>query len=358
MNLIYILLALLQFGIMITVHEYGHFISARMTGIAVQEFAVGFGPKLLQWKSRKHETLFTIRALPVGGYCMFYGDTDDDPKGEKYSEKADDPRNYNNAAVWKRMLSVVAGPVMNIVLAFLVAVALMMASGYTRIPPYISGIESGMPAEAAGLRTGDIFIEVDGKSMEGEPLSTVAASLASAKTDAPLAIVVQRDGTPVSLTVTPILDSEAGYPRIGIGMSNARPMHAGEWLPGAWNMCANAAGAIWNTLGKLFTTGEGFNDSVGPVGVVQVIAEQTQQNGFDMFFQLMILISINLGMVNMLPIPGLDGSRLVFMLLEAIRRKPVSNRVESAIHLVGYALLAGLMLFFTFRDVGRIFGIQ
>ena len=121
-TILYVLLAIVLLGVLITVHEYGHFIAARLTGIAVKEYSVGLGPKLFQWKSKKYETLFTLRPIPMGGYCMFYGDTDDDPEGVK----KDDPRNYNNAPVWKRMVSVVAGPLMNMVLAFVVAVVLMV----------------------------------------------------------------------------------------------------------------------------------------------------------------------------------------------------------------------------------------
>lgn len=123
----YILLAIVLLGVLITVHEFGHFAAARLCGIPVKEYSIGFGPKLVQWKSKKHETVFSIRPIPLGGYCMFYGDTDDDPNGEK----KDDPRNYNNAPVWKRMISVAAGPLMNFVLAFVVAVGLMAAYGVT-----------------------------------------------------------------------------------------------------------------------------------------------------------------------------------------------------------------------------------
>ena len=113
---------------------------------------------------------------------------------------------------------------------------------------------------------------------------------------------------------------------------------------------------ILDSLGKLVTTGEGANDAAGPVGVVQMVAQQTQSGGLEIFLNLVVIISINLGLINLLPIPGLDGSRLVFMLIEAIRRKPVNRRIESTVHLIGYALLLGLMVFFTFRDVSRILG--
>ena len=133
------LLALLLLGILITVHEFGHFASARASGIPVKEFSIGFGPKLVQWKSKKHETLFSIRPIPLGGFCMFYGDTDDDPDGTLMK---DDPRNYNNASVWKRMLSVFSGPAMNFVLAFVVAIVFMAVYGVTAASPFVYSVNS------------------------------------------------------------------------------------------------------------------------------------------------------------------------------------------------------------------------
>ena len=121
--------------------------------------------------------------------------------------------------------------------------------------------------------------------------------------------------------------------------------------------CASKpASPLWKVLGKLFTTGEGLNDTAGPVGVVSLVAQQTQQGGLEIYLYLLVILSINLGLMNLIPIPGLDGSRLIFMLIEAIRRKPVNQKIEAGVHLCGYVLLFGLMIFFTFKDVLRLFG--
>lgn len=354
MTIFFILLALLLLGILITVHEFGHFFAARLTGIAVKEFSIGFGPKILQWKSKKHETLFSLRPIPMGGFCMFYGDTDDDPKGEK----KDDPRNYNLAPVWKRMLSVVCGPLMNFVLAFVVAIVLMAGYGVTGTQPIIQSVDVNMPAEAAGLMVGDQFVRIGEQDVKDSTVSAVSDAISAAgASDIP--ITVLRQGQEVTLQVTPIFDGELNRYRIGIsiGSSGTRSLASGEILPAAWNSCIYASRAILDALGKLVTTGEGLNDTAGPVGVVQLVAEQTRQGGLEIFLNLMVIISINLGLVNLFPIPGLDGSRLVFMLLEAIRKRPISQKIETAVHLCGYVLLLGLMVFFTFKDVGRIFGL-
>ena len=353
MSILYILLALLLLGILITVHEFGHFISARMCGIAVKEFSIGFGPKLLQWKSKKHETLFSVRPIPLGGYCMFYGDTDDDPDGTKMK---DDPRNYNNAAVWKRMISVFSGPLMNFVLAFVVAVVLMAVYGVTAATPFVASVDEGKPAALAGLQAGDRFVTVRGVDMTNAAVTDVSAAIGDMSQGDTVDLTVLRNGEELSFTIVPQYSEAEKRYLIGITIQQGyQKLPGGLVIPAAWETCVDASHTILDALGKLVTTGEGLDQTSGPVGVVQLVAEQTQQGGFEIYLYLTVIISINLGLMNLLPIPGLDGSRLVFMAIEAVRRKPVSQKIESVIHLCGYALLLGLMLFFTFKDVLRIF---
>ncbi|NLO86742.1 MAG: site-2 protease family protein [Clostridiales bacterium] len=351
MTILYILLAILLLGILIMVHEMGHFFAARMCGIAVKEFSIGFGPKLLQWQSKKHETLFSIRPVPLGGYCMFYGDTDDDPDG---TVMKDDPRNYNKAAVWKRMISVIAGPLMNIVLAFVVAVAFAFFYGTALTTPYVAEVTPGAPAAIGGLVAGDTFMSINGVDMLDLTSADVSDAITKTNGEA-VSITVDRDGEAKELTLTPKLDAESGRYLIGITITQVTDLPKGQVLPAAWNITVETGTAIVSALGKLFTTGEGLDQTSGPIGVVQLVAEQTRQGGLEMFLYLMIFISINLGLMNLLPIPGLDGSRLIFMIFEAFRGKPVNQRIESRIILGGYLFLFGFMIFFTFKDVVRIF---
>ena len=347
MTIFYVLLALLLLGILITVHEFGHFASARLCGIPVKEYSIGFGPKLVQWKSKKHETLFSIRPIPLGGYCMFYGDTDDDPDGSKTK---DDPRNYNNAAVWKRMISVFSGPLMNFVLAFVVAIALMGIYGVTASTPFVAGVTEGQPAAEAGLLPGDVFVTVRGLDMANATTMDVSNAIGDISGGQAVDMTVLREGAAMDFTILPEYNETEGRYMIGITIQQGyQPLPGGMVVPAAWNMCREAATVILDALGKLVTTGEGLDQTAGPVGVVQMVAEQTRQGGLEIFLYLMVIISINLGLMNLLPIPGLDGSRLIFMAIEAVRRKPVSQKVESMIHLAGYALLLLLMVFFTFR---------
>lgn len=353
MTILYVLLGLLLLGVLITVHEFGHFASARLCGIPVKEFSIGFGPKIVQWKSRKHETLFSIRPIPLGGFCMFYGDTDDDPDG---TVMKDDPRNYNNAAVWKRMISVFSGPLMNFVLAFVVAVGFMAAYGVTIGAPLIAEVVAGQPAEVAGLQAGDEFVTVRGQDMANADVMDVSAAIGDVSGGEEVQLTIRRNGEEMDFVILPVYDAAEGRYMIGITIQQGyRDLPGGMVLPAAWNVCAEASTAILDALGKLVTTGEGLDQTSGPVGVVQLVAEQTRQGGLEVFLYLLIIISINLGLMNLLPIPGLDGSRLVFMVIEAVRRKPVEQKIEAMIHLAGYVLLFGLMIYFTFKDVLRIF---
>ncbi|NLI21898.1 MAG: PDZ domain-containing protein [Clostridiales bacterium] len=347
MTILYLLLAILLLGVLITAHEYGHFIAARLTGIAVKEYSVGFGPKLLQWKSKKHETLFTLRPFPLGGYCMFYGDETD-------QANTDDPRAFHKAAVWRRMLTVFSGPLMNFLLAFLLAVALMAGYGFTVAQPYVDYVEPGMPAVQAGLQAGDVLLAVNGKAIPLGDAGALSAAITALPAGEPVTLTVRRGEETFDLTLTPTYDEQEQRNRIGVGVVAYAPMQTGQMIPAAWNSCVYASTAILDSLGKLVTTGEGAQDVAGPVGVVQMIAEQTRSGGFEIFLNLAVIISINLGLINLLPIPGLDGSRLVFLAIEGIRRRPISRRIENTVHLVGFAMLLGLMVLFTFKDVGRI----
>ena len=353
MTILYVMLAILLLGILIMVHEFGHFAVARLCVIAVKEFSLGFGPVIWQHKSKKSDTTFSIRPIPMGGYCMFYGDTDDDPNGST----KDDPRNYNKAPVWKRMLSVLAGPGMNFVLAFVVSIALMGVYGAVATTPVVQEVEAGMPAAEAGLQAGDIFVRVNQTEVENGTVQDVSNAIGADASSAPVEITVLRDGQEQTFTVTPQYDSELERYRVGVTIAQGyEKMPASSILPSAWSLCKQASVAIVESLGKLFTTGEGLNDAAGPVGVVSLLAQQTQQGGLEIYLYLLVIISINLGLMNLIPIPGLDGSRLIFMLIEAIRRKPVNQKIEAGVHLCGYVLLFGLMIFFTFKDVLRLFG--
>ncbi|MDO5022294.1 MAG: M50 family metallopeptidase [Eubacteriales bacterium] len=358
MNLIYIFLAVLMFGFMICVHELGHFFAARLTRIPVKEFAIGFGPQIASWNSKKHETKFFLRLIPMGGYCMFYGEDD------IHKKEQDDPRALSNFHPAKRLITVLMGPVMNIVLAFAVALVLYAFQGVPVVTgPFqtvVTSINADSPADAAGMKVGDKITQINGIMVE-DNLSEILDAQAE-KAEAPIAITVERgqgeNKREENLFITPLYSKEDNRYLMGILVNISAPTELkkgsiGEYVQAAFKLCVAAGGAIINALRGLITTGEGFNELSGVVGVTDAIVRQSQSASFMVFPSMLILISINLGIVNLFPFPGLDGSRILFLLYEWLRGKPAKN--EAYIHAAGMVILFGFIIFITLRDILRLF---
>ena len=371
MNILYILAAIVMLGIMVTIHEAGHFFAARLTGIPVKEFAIGFGPQIFKWKSKKHETQFFLRAIPAGGYCMFYGE--DDAKGD---EAKTDPRAIGNYAVWRRVVTVFMGPAMNFVLALIVAAGLFGLVGedtqgrYADYPLVVSVDSEGAAAEA-GILPGDRLTAVNGQDalgVTGDGTALLLSSLIDSEAaSGPIALGVRRGDEALTVTLTPNYDAALNRYLIGVTLSPGYvPGYTAVSLPRAFQLaagyCVTAGGAILRSLKDLITTGAGLDQTSGPVGIVTMIAEETQRSAaaswkdaLITYGELLVLISVNLGLFNLLPIPGLDGSRILFLLVEGVRRKPVPQKVEAYVHLTGYVLLFGLLIVMTYKDILRIF---
>ena len=363
MTVLYVLAAILMLGVMIMIHECGHFWAARLTGIPVREFALGFGPKLLERKSRKYDTMFVLRMIPAGGYCAFYGE--DDP-GQADSR---DPRLYNNARPWKRFITILMGPVMNFVLALAVAVGFYWVTGEATGAVYgrcvVMSVTEGGPAEKGGLTAGDEVIAVNGQDASGlddreENYRLIAMISAYREEDGPLMMDVMRGGERLSFAVTPEYSPSDGRMMIGVTLQGQveyiyTPVSFFRGFTLAFDYCVRAGGSILNSLKNLVTRGEGLEDVGGTVRIVQVIAEETRAYGLEAYVSLLILISVNLGLVNLLPIPGLDGSRLLFLIVEALLRRPLNRKVEAAVHLTGYAILLMLFVVLTYRDLVHLF---
>ena len=363
----YIVFAILLLAVLIMIHEFGHFMAARIMKIDVMEFSIGFGPRLLGWKSRKYDTKFSVRAIPLGGYCAFYGE--DDTEGIT----RDDPRAFPNHNVWKRMFVIVMGPMMNFLLAFVVTMVFVWCVGIS-VPvdggyyPVIADVTEGGAAAGAGILKNDIVTEIDGTSMRKTDAEEAVSAFRDTvggwqEGDEALRLSVLRDGAAVELRMTPRLtwDEDEGKNRMMIGVllnagipTERRPATFGEGISEAWNICADAAGTILRLLKELPTNREVADSMTGVVGTVAVVQELTKEYGFEMFINLLIVISINLGLMNLLPIPGLDGSRLVFGIVEAIRGKPIPREKEAMVHMAGMVLLFGLMIFFTYNDIVRL----
>lgn len=339
----YVLIGILLLGILIAVHEFGHFIAARLSGIEVMEFAIGMGPKLVGWTG-KSGTKFSLRAIPLGGFCAFYGEDDVEGKSK------DDPRAYGKQNVWKRIFTVAMGPAMNFVLALVVAFAFFFCLGELVSTATVDRLMEGYPAAEAGLLPGDEILAVDNIAINSS--NAVVASLSEGHA---AAITVLRGGEEHTFTITPRWNEEEQRYLIGIYFAQERvTLDFPTSVKAAWQNCLRAGTAVVDALKGIFTDPE-IRDSVsGPVGAVAAVSQAVQQDGIDAFLSLLMLISVNLGIMNLLPIPGLDGSRIIFHLIEAVRGKPIKPEREAMVHLIGMVFLFGLMIFFTYKDIMRL----
>lgn len=358
MTFLYIIAAILLFGILITVHEAGHFFASRLVKIPVREFAIGFGPKLIKWRSKKYETEFYLRAIPLGGYCAFYGE--DDITGEY----KDDPRSFTKFTAWKRLFTIIMGPFMNLVLALIAAVLLYAISGIPKISgvPYtqVQSVNDGSPAALAGIRPLDIILTVDDQKVSDNlpELIEQKAGFENVTRNFVVRRIIGDSSMDVTLSVTPLFDPVENRCMIGIMMQVIQPM---ELVPGTFlevtksavKMTWQAGNMVFNAIKNLFIRGEGIGEVTGVVGITKMIVDEIRQSQLQGYLYLMVVISINLGIMNLLIIPGLDGSRILFLLVEAVRGKPIKK--EAYVHAAGMVLLLVLMAFITFRDIIRLF---
>lgn len=339
MTLLSIIGALLVLTVLVAVHEFGHFFAGKKLGFKIDEFAIGMGPVLLS--REKNGTCFAVRALPIGGLCVFHGEDD----------SASDPSCFNAQPVWKRMIVVLAGPLMNIALAVVLSAAILMT--YGEYMPSISGFtESGSPAESAGIREGDIITAVNGKSVT---YYVECSDMIQRSAPESIELTVNRDGETLKFTAHDIFDEESGSNKLGVYIYPERLRYGFMGaVGGSVKYTCNVMKEMFKVLGKVFTGGISSDDVAGPVGTISIIG-QAVRAGFEVVLRLGVLISINLGIMNLLPIPALDGGRFLFMLIEAVRGKPIPPEKEGMIHLAGMALLMGLMALLTVMDVRRLF---
>lgn len=327
-----IVYAVIIFCLLIFVHELGHFAVAKSVGIRVNEFSLGMGPALLHFG--KGETKYSLRAFPIGGYVKMEGEDED----------SDDPRAFNRKATWKRALVVVAGSLMNIFTTMILIgiIALTIGTATT----IIGDVSEGYPAQKAGLQPGDRILMIN--DMPINHWNEVTGTLAEIK-EGNVRITIDRNGEEVVL-ISEIATDETGRQMIGITSqlehSLWKSIEAG--VVNTWLMAKDMLGY----LVLLFTGGGSVNDLVGPVGIVSIINDQAKL-GLLYIANLTAIISLNLGIVNLLPFPALDGGRLLFMVLRKFTGKAISDDVEAKIHFAGLMLLFGLMIYLVIQDVDR-----
>lgn len=335
-----ILAAVLIFSVVILVHESGHFITAKLCGIKVNEFALGMGPKLVSFG--KKETKYSLRLLPIGGFVSMEGE----------DEESSDPRSFQKAAVWKRIIVITAGAFMNLLLGFLVL--LVTVCGDEAITSRtVSGFYENASTQATGLQVGDTILSVNGrKCYIADDILYEFARINGGTAQ----MVVLRDGRQVTLPAVTFetYTAEDGSNQIVVDFT-VLPIEKnfGSVLKEGANWTISYARLIFLSLVDLVTGRVAINNLSGPVGIVSTIASVVSY-GFRPVLLLLALITINLGIFNLLPLPALDGGKLLLLLVEAVRRKPLAEKYELIINAAGFVLLMLLMVFVTFNDILRL----
>ncbi len=350
MTIIYFVLI---FGLVVVAHEFGHFLLAKANGIHVIEFAVGMGPKLLHFK--KGETEYCLRLLPIGGACIF--ENEDELGGGE--NRVYEEGSFPAANVWARISTVVAGPLFNFILGFLLALIIVWFSGSDR--PVINGLIEGYPAQEAGIEPGDVITHMNGERIYLAREIYINMYINKGKD---MTLVYERDGVSYETTVTPKYSEDDGRYLIGFqGYGEYVDCKNANIFPYTYYEVRYCLTSTLKSLGMLIS-GNGSKDDVsGPIGVAQVIgdiSEQAAPYGIAVviinLLNIALLLSVNLGVMNLLPLPALDGGRLVFLLIEAVRGKPIPPDKEGMVHFAGFVALMILMVFVMYNDIMRIIG--
>ena len=341
-----ILIALLFFGLIISFHELGHFIFAKLFKVQVNEFSLGMGPAI--FKKKKGETQYSLRLLPIGGYVSMEGEDED----------SENERAFCNIKAWKRFIIIAAGGVVNLIMGVIVVAIMLATSGDLIGTPQINFFHEDASTATQGLQESDVIKKINGKTVFSEyDLSFLMAR----DKDGVIDFVVERNGEkmPVNGVKFDTVKNPDGtitiiYDFVIVGVKS-----------NVWTVAKNAvlesisiARIVWLSLFDLVTGQYGLSDLSGPIGTVTIIADTAQnavaQTDYSTLFMIMALIAINIGLFNLLPLPALDGGRLFFLLIEMIFRKPIPRKYEGWIHAIGLGLLLLLMVVISFSDIMKL----
>ena len=326
-------------GFLITIHEAGHLIVAKLCKVKVNEFAIGFGPTI--WKKQGKETRYAIRLIPLGGFCSMEGE----------EERSDNTGSFSQASIPRRMAIVAAGATVNIIFGLLVYFILMTTSG-TYITNEINSIIDGYAAQEIELQQGDKIIKLNGKKINNKyDLNKVMEK----NNGEIIEVVVERNGENLTFNIKPteVKNDETGATAyyLGVNLKQSENTFINHLIFGSIETREFSV-SILDNLKMMFTGGVSIDQMMGPVGISEVVAKT---NGFKEFVYMLALISLSLGVTNLLPIPALDGGKLLILLIEAIRRKPMKEKTEINIQLIGFSILIALSIFITYHDIMRIF---
>ena len=349
MAFLYVLMAILMFGALVLFHELGHFLMARLFGVGIKEFSIGMGPKIFSKKGKKYDTAYSLRAFPIGGYVSMVGEDDE----------SDDPSAFGNKAVWQRILIVVAGPVVNVLLGFLLMLIIVLCSARLATNT-VGAFDEGALSSSHGLMVGDTVIKVGDVSIHtgNELVYEIMNQGVAEVSDGVVAIdlTVLRDGKEVFLPAVqfPSMEEQG----ILFGSPDFRVYGEEKSVLGVikhtYYRSYSTVKMIIDQLGDLIGGRYGMNAVSGPIGITQEISNAAKIGMLNVIY-LMAVITVNLGVFNLLPLPALDGGRLLFLLIELFMGRPVNKEVEGYIHFAGMMLLFGLMILVCCKDIAGIF---
>ena len=341
--------SLLIFSVVVIVHELGHFLLAKKNGICVTQFSVGMGPRIIHFK--KGETEYCLKLLPFGGSCMMLGED-----GMTTEEDYDKSRSFQEKSVWARISVIAAGPIFNFILAFVFSVVMIGCMGYDA--PTVGEVMEGYPMEAAGIQPGDKILKMNNENIK---VYREVSMFMQLNGDKEIKLTYLRDGEKKNTRIIPKYDEEAGYCLMGMKSIGREKGNALDVIKYSAYEVRWWVKYVFKSLQMLCTGQVKATELSGPVGIVNVISETYEESSkIDTFTVVMnmlnfsILLSANLGVMNLLPLPALDGGRLVFLVVEAIRGKKIPPEKEGMVHFVGIVLLMALMVFVMINDIRRI----
>lgn len=333
-----IIVALILFSIIIFIHELGHFLFAKLSGVKVHEFAIGMGPKIF---SIKRDTEYSLRLLPLGGFVSMEGE----------DESSNDPDSFGNKSLPARLSTILAGPIFNLILAVIVLIPVFMSLGVPSKEAIVGELTKSGPAQTVGIETGDKILKINGKKV-GSWEQTVNTVHGSEGKD--LNIELERDGVTKEVKVTP----EKKQGTYLIGMSPKMEKNIFRSITYSFETTVNMTKQMFTFLGQLVTgtvPGGVANSVAGPVGVIGMVSDAAKTGIVNLLY-LASIISLNLGILNLLPIPALDGWRVLMLIIEGIRGgKKFDPNKEGFVNLVGFGALMLFMIFITYKDILRLF---
>ncbi|MBE6632325.1 MAG: RIP metalloprotease RseP [Ruminococcaceae bacterium] len=343
---IYIVVAILIFGLLIFIHELGHYICARIFDVGIYEFAIGMGPKIFTHTSKKTGIAYSLRLLPIGGFVSMVGEDE-----ESFEENA-----FSRKPVWQRMIITVAGAAMNILLGAVLALCVTLNSeaiGGTTVAQFVPDQETGVSiTEQSGLRVGDTILSIGGRRVH---ISDDLVYTIMRKGVEPADVLVMREGEKLLLEDVkfPTVVSEGALFGTRDFYIFAEEKNVFSVIKHTFYKSVANVRLVWESLYDMLTGKYGLEQVSGPVGVTGVISEEAKKD-WSSLLPITVLITMNLGVMNLLPIPALDGGKIFFQLIELIRRKPIDPKIEGIIHFVGLVLLMGFMLLITFKDIVKL----